>query len=117
MTNDKRLRVGVVGAGFITRFQAVAMKQVRGMEFCALTQHRGTPAVAQMARDFGLGEPQVYNSVYEMARHVDCVAIFSPNHTRIPVMEEIVAAVKAGAELKGRSEEHTSELQSLRHLV
>jgi predicted dehydrogenase len=103
MTNDKRqmIRVGVVGAGFITRFQAVAMKQVRGMEFCALTQRQGTPAVVKMARDFGLGEPRVYDSVYEMAKQVDCVAIFSPNYTRIPVMEEIVAAVKAGAELKG----------------
>jgi predicted dehydrogenase len=95
------LRVGVVGAGFITRFQAVAMKQVRGMEFCALTTHKGTPAVVKMARDFGLGEPRVYDSVYEMAKQVDCVAIFSPNYTRISVMEEIVAAVKAGAELKG----------------
>ena len=95
------LRVGVVGAGFITRFQAAAMKQVRGMDLSGLTEHRGTPAVVRMARDLGLGEPHVYRSVYEMAQHVDCVAIYSPNYTRISVMEEIVAAVKAGAELKG----------------
>ena len=89
-----------MGAGFITRFQAIAMKQVRGIEFSALTRHKGTPAVVKMARDFGLGEPRVYDSAYEMARHVDSVAIFSPNYTRISVMEEIAAAVKAGAELK-----------------
>jgi predicted dehydrogenase len=96
-----RLRVGVVGAGFITRFQALAMKQVRGIELSAVTEHKGTPAVVKLVRDLGLGAPRVCRSAYEMAQHVDCVAIFSPNYSRISVMEEIVAAVKAGAELKG----------------
>ena len=36
-----------------------------------------------------------------MIPHVDVVAIFSPNFTRVAVVEEIVEAVKAGAELKG----------------
>src|SRR5687768_12475075 len=85
-----RLRVGVVGAGFITRFQALAMKQVRGIELSAVTQHKGTPAVVKLVRDLGLGEPRVYRSALEMAKHVDCVAIFSPNYSRISVMEEIV---------------------------
>src|SRR5207247_4311364 len=49
----------------------------------------------------GLGEPAIYKSVGEMAKNVDCIAIFSPNFSRISVMEEIVAAVKSGARLKG----------------
>ena len=95
------LRLGVVGAGFITRFQTLAMKQVRGMEFAGITQHRGSAAVVKLAKDLGVGEPRIYPSLGEMAKNVDCIAIYSPNFSRIPVMEEIVAAVKAGAKLKG----------------
>ena len=95
------LKVGVVGAGFITRFQALAMRQVRGMEFAGITERKGSAAVVKIAREFGLGEPKIYPSVTEMAKQVDCVAIYSPNFTRISVMEEIVAAVKGGARLKG----------------
>ena len=36
-----------------------------------------------------------------MARNVDVVAIFSPNFTRVEVMEEIAEAVAAGAKLAG----------------
>jgi predicted dehydrogenase len=36
-----------------------------------------------------------------MAKHTDCIAIFAPNYARVPIMEEIVDAVKSGAELKG----------------
>src|SRR5881296_1983694 len=95
------LKIGVVGAGFITRFQAQALKQVRGIDFAGITQHRGSPAVVKLAKDIGLGEPAIYKSIGEMAKNVDCIAIFSPNFSRISVMEEIVAAVKSGARLKG----------------
>ena len=43
----------------------------------------------------------VYPSVAEMAEHVDVLAIYAPNFTRIAIMEEIVAAVQNGAALKG----------------
>jgi predicted dehydrogenase len=36
-----------------------------------------------------------------MAPHVDAIAIYAPNDLRIAMMEEIVAAVQAGAALKG----------------
>jgi predicted dehydrogenase len=36
-----------------------------------------------------------------MANHVDVIAIFVPNYARIETMEQVVAAVKAGAALKG----------------
>jgi predicted dehydrogenase len=36
-----------------------------------------------------------------MANHVDAIAIFTPNFTRVAIMEEIVDAVQRGAELKG----------------
>ena len=95
------LKLGISGAGFIARFQAVAMRQVRGIEFAGVTQHRRSHEVVKLAKDLGLGEPRIYKSVGEMAKNVDCLAIYSPNFSRISVMEEIVAAVKGGAKLKG----------------
>src|SRR6266542_3932592 len=98
MTN---LKLGISGAGFITRFQAQALKQVRGIDFAGITQHRGSAAVVKLAKDLGVGEPAIYKSIGEMAKNVDCIAIYSPNFSRISVVEEIVAAVKSGAKLKG----------------
>jgi len=95
------LKIGYVGAGFVARFQLAALKQVRGVELAGVTALQGAPELAAMARSAGAGDPVVYRSISEMARHVDCVAIFAPNFARIPIMEEIAAAVKAGAALKG----------------
>ena len=97
----KPLRIGSVGAGFVARFQVVAMKQVRGMELAGVTALKGAPELAAMAKSLGAGDTIVYDSVAEMAKHVDCIAIYVPNFARIPIMEEIVAAAKAGAQLKG----------------
>jgi predicted dehydrogenase len=54
-----------------------------------------------MVRDYGLGEGAVYSSIAEMANHVDAIAIYAPNYVRVEMVEEIVDAVKRGAELKG----------------
>ncbi|MCX6538389.1 MAG: Gfo/Idh/MocA family oxidoreductase [Acidobacteria bacterium] len=99
--NTTRLRVGFVGAGFIARFQATAMNQVRGIELAGVHAQKGAPELASMARNLGLGDTVVYGSVPELVKHVDCVAILAPNFARVPIMEEIVSAVKAGAQLKG----------------
>jgi len=95
------IKVGVIGAGFIARFQALALKQVRGIELAGITALKGAPSLAKLSEDLGLGHPKIYRSVSEMAPEVDCLAIYTPNFTRIEVMEEIVAAVKAGANIKG----------------
>jgi predicted dehydrogenase len=99
--NMQSMKIGSVGAGFVARFQLMAMKQVRGVELAGVTALQGAPELASLSRNWGVGETKVYGSVADMARHVDCVAIFAPNFARIPIMEEIVAAVKAGADLKG----------------
>lgn len=97
------LRLGFVGAGFIARFQAQALLQVRNVEIAGVVSptETTTAAFAQFIKDRGLGEGKIYNSVGEMVPHVDAVAIFSPNYTRVETMEEIVAAVNRGAALKG----------------
>jgi predicted dehydrogenase len=95
------LRVGIVGAGFIAQFQLAAMRMVRGMQVAGVCSLQRADELAQKARNLGMGDPKIYSSVFEMAKEVDAIAIFTPNYTRIAVVEEIVAAVKAGAELKG----------------
>lgn len=97
----EKLRLGMIGAGFISRFQAAAMEQVRNMELTAITSLGRAEEFAALAREKNLGPCEVYPTVTEMCKHVDAVAIYCPNYTRIEVMEEIVAAVKAGAQLKG----------------
>lgn len=95
------MKLGMIGAGFLAGFQAVAMKQVRGLELSALLNRKNAEALAHFARDNNLGQPRVFDTISEMARHVDVLAIYSPNYTRIATMEEIVHAVKSGAQLKG----------------
>lgn len=95
------LTVGFVGAGFIARFQLAALAQVRGLELTGVTARAGAAELAASARQLGVGEPVVYDTVAEMARRVDVVAIFAPNFARVPIAEELAAAVAAGAEVKG----------------
>ncbi|HVX11822.1 MAG TPA: Gfo/Idh/MocA family oxidoreductase [Pirellulales bacterium] len=95
------LRYGIVGGGFITLFHLRALEQVRGVEVAGLVSRRPPERAAAMVRERGLGEGRIFRSVKEMAPHVDVIAIFGPNFTRLAVVEEIVDAVKAGAALKG----------------
>jgi predicted dehydrogenase len=95
------LKVGMVGSGFIARFQATAMGQVRGIELTGVLDRKGTPALLDAAKAAGLGTPRVFKTIAEMAHAVDAIAVYSPNDTRLAVVEEIVSAVKAGAALKG----------------
>lgn len=95
------MKIGFIGAGFIARFQAVAIEQVRGLEIAGMTRRRGSEALAAFCRQRGLGDAKIYDSIAELAKRVDAIAIFVPNDRRIEVMEEIVASMKAGAGLKG----------------
>lgn len=97
------LKLGVVGAGFVARFHARALKQCRGIEIAGVTSRTRERAAAfsQMVRDSGLGECAVYPSVVEMANHVDAILIGAPNFVRVEIVEQIVDAVKKGAVLKG----------------
>ncbi len=91
----------MIGAGFISHFQSVAMEQVRNMELAGVTSLAGAEAFAASARARNLGPATVYPNVTELVKNVDAIAIYCPNYTRVAIMEEIVAAVKAGAKLKG----------------
>ena len=95
------LRYGIVGAGFVSQFHLRALEGVRGVEVDGLTSRTAPHALAESVRARGLGAGQVYDSVRDMAHHVDVVAIFNPNFCRVSVMEEIAQAVGDGAQLRG----------------
>ena len=95
------MKLGFIGAGFIARFQAMAIHQVRGLEVAGILKRGGAKALAQFCRSQQLGEAKLYGSIAELAQNVDVLALYVPNYCRIEVMEEVVAAVKAGARVKG----------------
>ena len=95
------LKYGLVGAGFVAKFHLAALRQLRGIEVAGVTALKGAPELAAMARDWGVGETVVYESITEMAKHVDVIAVFAPNFVRVAIVEAIVDAVNAGAALKG----------------
>ena len=95
------LKYGFIGAGFVAKFHLAALRQLRGIEVAGVTALKGAPELAAMARDWGVGETVVYESITEMAKHVDVIAVFAPNFVRVAIVEAIVDAVNAGAALKG----------------
>lgn len=95
------MKLGIIGAGFIARFQATALSEVRGWDIAGICSPEGAEQFADFVESKGLGPATIYPSVTEMAKNVEVLAIFSPNFTRIPVMEEIRDAVKSGCSLKG----------------
>jgi predicted dehydrogenase len=95
------LKMGIVGAGFVANFHARALCQVRGVEIAGVTALKGAEEYAAMVKHNNLGECKVYPNVTELTQHVDVVAIYTPNFTRLAIVEELVAAVRKGAILKG----------------
>ncbi len=94
------LRYGIVGGGFITAFQLRALKEVRGVEVAGLFSRRRPEELSKYVRDEGLGTGTIYDSIGEMTPNVDVVAIFGPNFVRVETVEQIVDAVKQGANLQ-----------------
>lgn len=95
------LRLGMVGAGFVAQFHTRAIQQMRGFEIDGIVSPNRAAGLADVVKKNGLGAGVVYPSIREMANHVDVVAIFAPNYLRVEVVEELVEAVKQGANLKG----------------
>ena len=96
-----KFRMGFIGAGFIAKFQAVALKMVRGVDLAGVHALKGAEELAAFAKQNGLGDCKVYPDVAELCKNCDAVAVYVPNYVRIDIVGQIAEAVKAGAELKG----------------
>jgi len=94
-------KVGYIGAGFIARFHARALQFVRGVDLAGVHSLLWADDLQAYAKELGVGECTPYGSVAELCKNVDAICLFAPNHVRVELMQQIVDAVKAGAELKG----------------
>lgn len=94
-------KLGIIGAGFISRFHTKALKSVRGVDLAGVYSLKSGPELSALARELGVGDCTVYNSVAELCNNVDAVCIFTPNFARVETMRAVVDAIKAGAGIKG----------------
>jgi len=101
MGANQKLKIGVIGAGFVAHFHARALQQVRGAEIAGVISPHRAGLLSRFVQENDLGDGKVYASIGEMARHVDVIAIYAPNYVRLEHMEQIAQAVQAGAPLQG----------------
>ena len=95
------LRYGIIGGGFVAGFHLRALESVRGVEVAGITARTPPHALAESARERGLGDARVFSSVRELAHEVDVVLIGNPNSRRVDVMEQLAQATRKGAALRG----------------
>jgi predicted dehydrogenase len=102
----KRLGVGFVGSGFITRFHLQSWVTVRDADVLGIWSPNAehTASAAALARQLDIGEAKPYASITEMVADpaIDAVWICGPNHRRVENVQEVVDAVESGkGSLKG----------------
>ena len=97
---NKRIGIGFVGGGFITRFHIQSLIGVRDCDVMGVVSKTRSSAEesAALARTIGVGEAKVFNTVTEMVEdsNINAIWICAPNFTRIEIMEEIVEAIESG---------------------
>ena len=100
MSGNKRLGVGFIGSGFITKFHLQAWQAVRDADVLGIWSPNAAnaEATAALARSLQVGEARAYGSITEMVADpaIDALWLCGPNHRRIENLEEIVAALKSG---------------------
>ena len=99
----KRLGVGFIGSGFMTRFHIHSWQAVRDGDIRGVWSP--TPARAEeaavLARGLGVGDCQAFPTLEAMVEDpaIDCIWICGPNYTRVENMERIVHTLGRGARL------------------
>ncbi len=100
MEKKKRLGVGIIGAGFVSRFHIRSFVGVRDADIVGIVSRTQTRAeeAAALAKKLGVGEPRIFKTTAEMVAspEVDAIWICAPNYTRLEVMEEIAQTVSSG---------------------
>jgi predicted dehydrogenase len=99
------LGIGFVGSGFNARFHIQSFTGVREADVRGVWSPNSKHAAdtANLARSMDVGEAKAYRSIREMVADpaIDAIWLCGPNHARISNVEEIVAAIKDGATLRG----------------
>ena len=101
----RRLGIGFIGSGFITRFHLRSLVGVRDADVrgCWSPNAGHAESAAALARELDVGEARAFPSIEALAADptVDAVWICGPNHARVANLEAVCAAVNAGASLRG----------------
>ncbi len=96
----EKLRIGLVGSGFIAQFHLRSMLGVRNVEVTAVYSRsaENRQRIVDLVAELELGHCTSYDNLEALvqADNVDAVWILSPNDTRLGVMQTIHAEVKAG---------------------
>jgi predicted dehydrogenase len=95
------LKIGMIGAGFVAGFHERSLCSVRGVELTGVCAPEGAKALAERARQDGLGNTQVFKNVADLCAAVDVACIFVPNFVHLEIMRNISKAVEGGAKIKG----------------
>jgi predicted dehydrogenase len=100
MSSKKRLGVGFIGSGFITRFHIQSWVGVRDADVLGVWSPNRAHAeeAAALARALRVGQAQVFSSIEEMVARpeIDSIWICGPNYARVENMEEILHALESG---------------------
>jgi predicted dehydrogenase len=96
----KRLGIGFIGSGFISRFHIKSFVAVRDADILGVwspNKHHAEEAAA-LARGLRVGNCRAFNSIEEMVSspEIDAIWLCGPNHKRIENMEAIARAIKTG---------------------
>jgi predicted dehydrogenase len=127
MVSQKRLGIGFIGSGFVTRFHIQSFVGVRDAEARGVYSPNAERAArtAALARELGVGEARAFDSIEAMVRDpsIDAVWLCAPNQFRVANMEAVVRSLRARTEpLKGIACEkplgrNVAEARRLRDLV
>jgi predicted dehydrogenase len=102
---QRRLGVGFIGSGFITRFHLRSWLAVRDADVRGIwSPNRGrAEEAAAYAQELRVGDAQAFATIEEMVAHpdIDCIWMCGPNFARIENLERIVHARMRGADLIG----------------
>lgn len=102
----KRLGIGFIGSGFITRFHIKSFEAVRDADILGVwsPNHAHAEEAAALARQIRVGDCKAYGTIEEMvaAPEIEALWLCGPNHKRIENLEAIVRVIKSGkGSLKG----------------
>ena len=93
---NKRLGIGFIGSGFITRFHIKSLIGVRDADARGVwspNKQRAEEA-ASLARESRVGDCRAFDSIEEMVASpdVDAIWLCGPNHRRVENLEAIVVS-------------------------
>ena len=99
--HSKRLGIGFIGGGFITRFHIKSLIAVRDVDVIGVMSRTKSSAEesAALARTVGVGaQAKAYDTITHMVAdpNIHALWVCSPNFARVETFEEIASAISTG---------------------